>query len=234
MDDENADMKTQKLIIFIALILFSLGTYGQDEQIRQTTKSVLNQPEIGVEVAASLGDFLLDRRLISEIDVIYVEEKVSSGGRTVLPGKFYKIRENKKFEYFVPRVSPGDWLIVSSWGKKSLHPLELQVSKKTHMGCISGETEKQCRWIKIKRGKEEQIGTEYFRKTLIYNGHVGNVIRIGYREFIDDRARPAFSNEVQYDLDEGNIIGYGGAQLEVIEATNTNIRYKVIKYFREN
>lgn len=227
-------MKSKIFIANFVLTLFCLGTYGQDVQKHQIIRSVLNKPEIGVEEVASLGDFLLDRRVISEIDVIYVDEEVSSWGRTVLSGKFYKVRENKKFEYFVPRVSPNDWLIVSSWGKKPLHPLELQVSKKTHAGCISGETEKQCRWIKIRRGKEEQIGTEYFRKTLIYNGHVGNVIRIGYREFIDDRARPAFSNEVQYDLDEGNIIGYGGAQLEVIEATNTNIRYKVIKYFREN
>ena len=227
-------MKSRKQTAFIVLILLTLSTYGENEQKNQTIKTVQNKPDIGIEVVASLGDFLLDRRIIHEIDVIYVEEKVSSWGRTVLPGKFYKTRENKKFEYFAPRVSPSDWLIVSSWGNKPLPPLELQVSKKNQMGCISGETEKQCRWINIKRGKEKQIGTEYFRKTLIYNGHAGNVIKIGYREFIDDRARPAFSNEVQYDLDEGNIIGYGGAQLEVIEATNTNIRYKVIKYFREN
>jgi hypothetical protein len=33
-------------------------------------------------------------------------------------------------------------------------------------------------------------------------------------------ARPAFNNDVEYDLSESKLIGYKGAQFEVIEASN--------------
>ncbi|EJI85939.1 hypothetical protein AEST_10210 [Alishewanella aestuarii B11] len=46
-------------------------------------------------------------------------------------------------------------------------------------------------------------------------------------------ARAAFSTDVEYDLNESNIIGYAGARLEVISATNTEITYKVLKHFSE-
>ncbi|MGR5139977.1 hypothetical protein [Vibrio jasicida] len=44
-------------------------------------------------------------------------------------------------------------------------------------------------------------------------------------------ARSAFSTEVEYDLGDSNVIGYAGARLEVIKATNTEIVYRVIKNF---
>ena len=40
-----------------------------------------------------------------------------------------------------------------------------------------------------------------------------------------------FTNEVSYDLGESKVIGYKGARLEVISATNTNITFKVVSDF---
>lgn len=70
-----------------------------------------------------------------------------------------------------------------------------------------------------------------FSKQLIYNGKAGNSIKFTYREFVNDLARPSFTQELQYDLSESNIIGFKGMRIEVINANNTNIRYKVIKGF---
>ena len=70
-----------------------------------------------------------------------------------------------------------------------------------------------------------------FQRTLIYLGKTGNLLKFGYRETSNGYARPAFSNEISYDLNESNIIGYQKAKLQVIEATNTTIRYKVLSYF---
>ena len=50
-----------------------------------------------------------------------------------------------------------------------------------------------------------------------------------YREFFDNIARPAFSQEYKYDLSKGTSIGYRGARFEIIKATNTELVYKVIK-----
>lgn len=73
----------------------------------------------------------------------------------------------------------------------------------------------------------------HFQQTLIYNGKIGNRIALGYREFSGDVARPAFSNEVSYDLAESMVLGYKGARIEVIKATNTEITYKILSGFMQ-
>ncbi|MCD0195610.1 hypothetical protein K1T77_12420 [Acinetobacter baumannii] len=45
--------------------------------------------------------------------------------------------------------------------------------------------------------------------------------------------RPAFNNDVEYDLSQSKEIGYKGALLEIIEATNQDIKYKVIRNFNK-
>ena len=72
---------------------------------------------------------------------------------------------------------------------------------------------------------------ELIQRTLIYSGKSGSKINVGYREFSGNMARPAFSNNVEYDLSESNQIGYKGALLEIIEATNRFITYKVLSNF---
>ena len=43
--------------------------------------------------------------------------------------------------------------------------------------------------------------------------------------------RESFSREFQVDLTEGNVAAYKGAIIEVIDATNVQIKYKVIRNF---
>jgi len=66
----------------------------------------------------------------------------------------------------------------------------------------------------------------------IYNGRTGDTLKFTYREFTaSGYARDAFTQDVQYDLKEGSVIGFKGARLEVLEATNRQITYKVLAYF---
>ena len=46
-------------------------------------------------------------------------------------------------------------------------------------------------------------------------------------------ARPAFNQDLQYDLADGNIVGFKGLRIEIIKATNTNIEYKILSNFTE-
>jgi hypothetical protein len=68
-----------------------------------------------------------------------------------------------------------------------------------------------------------------FKRELVYSGISQNTVSILYREFFDDMARPAFYQELKYDLSHGNVIGYKGARFEVIKANNTTIRYRVLQ-----
>jgi hypothetical protein len=70
-----------------------------------------------------------------------------------------------------------------------------------------------------------------FEQELVYNGRAESILKFLYREFVTGTARPAFTQDVQYDLNEGNVIGFKSARLQVIEATNTSITYKVLAHF---
>jgi hypothetical protein len=68
-----------------------------------------------------------------------------------------------------------------------------------------------------------------FRAQIIYSGIDGNTIRAVYREFVNDFARPAFNQELQYDLRESRTIAYKSMRIEVIRAGNAEIEYRVLE-----
>jgi hypothetical protein len=72
-------------------------------------------------------------------------------------------------------------------------------------------------------------GIDEMKKQLIYTGISKGVISITYREFKNDMARPAFSQDLKFDLSEGRTIGFKGSRFNIIEANNTEIVYEVIK-----
>jgi len=68
-----------------------------------------------------------------------------------------------------------------------------------------------------------------FKSELVYNGRSKETIKLLYREYLDNMARPAFSQELFYDLSESKTIGFRDVLFEVMEAKNTGITFKIIK-----
>ncbi len=77
----------------------------------------------------------------------------------------------------------------------------------------------------ILRKEDKVYLTGSFRQELIYNGKSSSTIKMSYREFKDDFARPAFTQELSYDLAESKTVGFRGMNIEIIEATNSHIKY---------
>jgi hypothetical protein len=78
--------------------------------------------------------------------------------------------------------------------------------------------------------KHEEWRVDNFRRELVYNGRSGDAIKLLYREFVEERIRPAFTQEVTYDLTRGETIGFKGARFQVEDATNVSISYVVLKH----
>jgi len=70
---------------------------------------------------------------------------------------------------------------------------------------------------------------EGFRAELVYQGAGGGILRIGYREFVNDMARPAFSQELTYDLSPSGVteFAFQGLRIEVLSAGNMKIEYRL-------
>lgn len=83
---------------------------------------------------------------------------------------------------------------------------------------------------------EENLQTPALQKKnvlqeFIYNGKVNNAVKFTYREYVNDLARPAFTQDLQYDLNDGLVIGFKGLRIEIISVTNSKIKYKVLSNF---
>lgn len=73
------------------------------------------------------------------------------------------------------------------------------------------------------------------QRVLEYSGKSGNTISVFYKEFNETTGgafiRPAFTQEFKFDLGESNVIGIKGARIELVQANNTGITYKVLGHF---
>lgn len=87
--------------------------------------------------------------------------------------------------------------------------------------------------IPFKKDNRSNESLDSFQQTLLYSGRVGDKINISYREFSGNSARPAFNNDVEYDLNESRTIAYKGAEIDVLEADNRSITYIVKRNFRQ-
>ncbi len=85
--------------------------------------------------------------------------------------------------------------------------------------------------IKVTYEDHTEITNESFKQEFVYLGVVKGVATFMYREFIDSVARPAFSQEVKYDLNVDKTIRFKSLELQILEATNSRIKYKVIHPF---
>lgn len=89
----------------------------------------------------------------------------------------------------------------------------------------------------------ELVNQEDFQKELVYTGVSGKVVSLLYREYVAvsfgvysgyqavSLARPAFTQELKYDLSESTIIGFKGARFEVLSADNLGITFKLLRQF---
>lgn len=75
----------------------------------------------------------------------------------------------------------------------------------------------------------QKASEDFVRKELLYSGKSANTIKVSYREFRGGYAAPAFSQNLEYDLNESRTVNFQRFTLEVISATNQAITYKVLK-----
>lgn len=96
-----------------------------------------------------------------------------------------------------------------------------------------GELIKTKQWVGLINspdgwGITSHYSANFIRKELLYSGRTGNTIEIAYREFRGGFAAPAFSQNLKYDLSESRTIQFQKFSIEVINADNQRITYKVL------
>jgi len=69
---------------------------------------------------------------------------------------------------------------------------------------------------------------DVFYCELIFGGIAKDFIKISYREFKEDLARPAFYQEMVYERGD-KIIAFKGLKMEILDVSNQSIRFRIIE-----
>lgn len=223
----------RKLILSFAFTAVISGCASPDFNYTPVAIQI-SEPVIDSVNIAYIGDVMLRQGKYSEHDSIYLPSKVEvSWAYDLHAGYYIKKGEDKDTETYMPsNYNEGGMVdkaaIADPWRAVMAYKNSQELCVITVFNAASCTDN-----ANFERRKKPILTHDSFQQTLIYSGKVGNKINIGYREFSNSHARPAFNNDVEYDLDESKVIGYKGARIEIIEATNEHIKYKVIRNFNK-
>lgn len=227
-------MLTRLVLVMVAFALF--GCAGPREVYRARSVA-FSRPEIGAETVRHVGDVLLEQGMQSEYAAIESPAPVIVGSGVdafVLPaGRYLKTSEGSNVEVFAwdDASNKTQGGVVS--GGETLKEIVIGKSESTSLlfvRTVSGKI----RYTTVhpfQRIRTTVRDGDSFQQTLTYGGRVGNKIKISYQESAGGMADGAPTNTAEYDPSESNIVGYQGAQIEVIDATNQFIRYRVLSNF---
>ena len=201
----------RNLAVIGTTLLVALAGCGSKPPVQQSESYTF--PAVGTVATGGIGDSLI---------------REDTG--VLIPKKITIVSDTKIGAHRLPRGS-YDYYDANTTGTWFIGGDEYFYVRNAD-GLICIDKTKECAQIAHTVDKKlSSLSPNAFQQTLLYNGKIGTRITLGYREFTNNLARPAFSNNVDYDLAESTVVGYKGVRLEVIKATNTEITYRVMAGF---
>lgn len=214
--------------VTIILVCFLATACIPKVEMMQPKAVYINDIELNSLKSAEIGDKLIEKGMEYQKEAVVLDSvpEAKYSGRTISLKKGdilpYAATVNSNKIYIVDdKIMNGEGVAINTkTGKVNYYTnegiLHIIGNKKRITYTMTGYSDK-C--------------DNCFKQQFIFNGRVGNSLKFIYREFKNDMIRPAFDQELQYDLSESNIIGFKGLRMEIVKATNTNIQYKVLSNF---
>lgn len=196
------------------------------------TETEINEPLAETVVTAGVGDSLLRQGRSIELDAIHLPRDVWIWfAYRVRSGTYTKDGETRQGTFYSPSRHGDSGQVVRALLADPWRAIYIP-AKRDRICIVTIFNISSC-----KKGQFWQDTTQLavsdraFQQHLIYNGKVGDTIKVGYREFSSAAARPPFSTEVEYDLAHSGVIAYKSARIEVLDATETSLTYRVLSGF---
>lgn len=212
-------------ILGLMLILVTTGCTTVRYNGSETLIKKVDYPEVGKVITVYVGDHMVQKGTITEEDVLIVHKTIDGVAYDIPARKYPQVGFDDKQDFY---SAVG---VVKGAFSDPIQALALNKAENAELCVITVFGGSACYDGEYERKKQLSERGNSFQQTLIYSGRVGNKINIGYREFSNNTARPAFNNDVEYDLSSSNTIGYKGALIEVIQTDNSSITYKLVRNF---
>lgn len=230
-----------RFIVILSAVLVGGGcATGPSYPPISIATEVIRAPKAGQTATTRLGDSLLEYARSSTYPALRIDgfHRYTFCLYTIevdaqkAPAKFLHPEQGKLFQasIFINQLKDTNSRVSSStWIYKAYQDDTSGYFIKSPNGCgadkeITQETEEI---------QAIDLESPSFKQELVYNGRVGDDLKIIYREYSNNMARGAFNQEAQYDLSKSDIIAFKGARLRIIDATNQSIEYEVLSHFEQ-
>jgi hypothetical protein len=237
-------------LFFLLMILVSTNLFSQ-YSLNIPEKQTLNFPSVNEITISEIGNTMvtaLEEEVFS--DGFYLSDTVSwkalGAVWQIVPSDFYFFSSTPKGKFYVSINKCLNWqdaLVKSSKQTYLGSIFVFNKEDKIRYGAFNTASEIPAQlfgWLKtsnnIKKDLSNKkqvklISDKSFKQEFIFGGKVGSSVKFTYREYSGNLIRPSFTQEVQYDLNDGRVIGFKGLKIEILETDNLKIKYKVLSHF---
>lgn len=215
----NRNHITKHLVILLGLFVASCASVPTPN----LTLNEIEIPKVGEEDTKELGDTLIQYAISrsSPSWMIMNNYGTLSAGHILTPFGNHPKFESYLEESLCRNRETGEWTVGQN---ESYNCNDFTAGLSRRLGLLSE--------IEFQPATYVDYQFPSINKELIYNGRIENQLKFIYREFSNEGfARAAFTQEVQYDLNESNVIGFKGARIKIVKATNREIEYEVLSHF---
>jgi hypothetical protein len=233
-----------KKSIFTLFVFLPLCFYGCSTPFivssPPTYKDRIVEREEGVTYVVTIGSPILSLRNCSVVQGYEAIRNYVTPFSPNLANK-YDIHKGDKFSPFKKVVNKETTLLVYKNETDSSYLININydgtvangwVQRSDYAGNVHYTVPTQGIWTKEKlfNSSGKTIVSDIFSAEIIYSGLIGRTLKAVYREYSHDIARPAFYQELQYNLEESKVIAFKTISIEVINATNTSLEYRISSY----
>lgn len=244
-------MQVRLLFVLAVVFLYGCGS-NPVSPVHSTTSQIVDDPPLNTVVERGLGERLVAKGIRTVGDALTISAPTQFGKAegepalmtcafTIQPISVFKNgvynRKGESAECYGPLMlsvthHDGTTNALSCPGNMYAGNVCRRSDGTFFAVSSSGDKQEQKQDFQHLRVEEKAVTTgTNFVQELIYNGRSGDTIRLVYREFSGDMIRPAFNQDVQYDLSKSDEVGFKSLRMRVLEASNTSIKYILQRNF---
>jgi hypothetical protein len=226
-------MKTLITAHYFILVIVGMGGFFHPVYSDSTEGTLKITPALNTEATAQVGEEILKQAHTYEREAIRLSEEIKFGkeGSYILtPGIYLREGQSDGWETYALAEGPEAGKVIKAPEAITLQGSFIYSMDGKTIGLITNFYQAiHAKANGITRTTRPSLLNDRIQRALVYGGKVGNKIKLGYREIWQNITRPSQIQFIEHDLTGSKLVKSNGAHIEVIEATNEFIRYRIIK-----
>lgn len=222
-----------KAMLFLTFVFLFVGCAGSIYRVQSSNKQFINY-EVDRTQEVSIGESIISAENAEVVDAYEAILPYQMPSIGLFGNKNSFINKGDRFSVVGYAGANRDGILLQreNSNNNSVY-LSIYPNGKVNHGFTlpNGQVPVQGSWTEAQLFKlsDDPTRVRSFRSEIIYSGINGKLLKAVYREYSNDMARSAFSQELQYDLNESDIISYKSIKIKVIKATNSRLEYVIIE-----